>query len=256
MPNMGPEKMVRQPAGPQHGGALLGARYEALYAAYYSEQSLRKREISASQTVAQLRRVIAGSHFSRLLDVGAGEGSVLFELDRAGIGEELYAVEISRSGVERLRAKGIPHLKGADLFDGYRIPYPDKHFDLAIAIHVLEHIEHERLFLRELGRVARRVYVEVPLELRLKVDRAISFGRQFGHINFYTPATLGALLQSTGLDVERRGVFAASMEYEALVGGQLSGRLKHLVRSLCLKVAPGIAPWLFTYIGYALCNCP
>lgn len=236
---------------------ILGKQYQELYSNYYSEpQDLqRKREISAEQTVDCMREALSGKSFRKLLDVGAGDGNVLTQLSRQKFVDELYAVEISESGVAAIKAKPLPQVRDVQLFDGYKIPYPDKFFDLAIAVHVLEHVEHERLFLQELNRVARHLYVEVPLEHGLGVQRSISNGKKFGHINFYTIDTLRGLLESSGLKVLGYKVVTASLEYEQHMSGRAKGWLKNTIRKTALAAAPGLAPWCLIYNGYAYCEC-
>ncbi len=240
-----------------HRDQLVHKEYQDLYADYYrtSEETLEKREISAEQTVEYLTGVIGRARYRKLLDVGAGDGNVLAQLDRLRIAEELYALEISPSGIEAIRARHLSALRDAQVFDGYHIAYPDKYFDLAVAIHVLEHVEHERMLLREMSRVARHVYVEVPLEHGLKVGRSIRDGRRFGHINFYTPDTLRSLLESSGLKVTQCRVGASSLRYEQHVSGRMRGFLKNAVRNFALRMSPGLAPWFIVYNGYAYCEC-
>ena len=43
-----------------------------------------------------------------------------------------------------------------------RLPYPDKYFDYIYCSHVLEHLKHPIAGARELSRVGKRGYVEVP----------------------------------------------------------------------------------------------
>jgi SAM-dependent methyltransferase len=236
---------------------LVRKQYLDLYADYYGSgaETAAKREIAAQQTMSYLSSVIGSHRFERLLDVGAGDGNVLSELARRGIADELYALEISSSGIEAIQARQLARVKEAMLFDGYHIPYPDKHFDLAVAIHVLEHVEHERLLLQEMRRVARRVYIEVPLEHGFGVRRSIASGRLFGHINFYTPDTLRNLLESAGLEVSDCRVGASSLRYEQHVSGRLRGYLKGAVRRLALKAFPRAAPWFIVYNGFAYCDC-
>lgn len=236
---------------------LVDERYRALYADYYSQgnESAAKREISAQQSVSYLASVVDITQCGKLLDVGAGDGSVLSELARRGIGSEFYAVEISPSGVEAIKARKLAALKAASLFDGYQLPFPDKSFDLAIALHVLEHVEHERLLLREMRRVARRIYIEVPLEHGLRVERSIAAGKPFGHVNFYTSHTLRALLESCGLDVIDCRVATSSLLYEQHVSGRVKGFVKHALRSVALAAMPSVAPWLVVYNGFAFCEC-
>ncbi len=236
---------------------LIGKEYRDLYAGYYSNANptLLKREISAVQSVNCLVGAIGSRAPRNLLDVGAGDGNVLSQLDARGFSAELFAVEVSASGVEAIKSKQLRMLRDVQLFDGYRIPYPDKHFDLAIAVHVLEHVEHERLFLREIRRVAKFAHIEVPLEHGFRIQRAIDSGKKFGHINFYTRETLVSLLDSSGLSVLECRVVPSSLQYEQHLSGRAKGWIKNIIRRSALTIAPTVAPRLMVYNAYAYCEC-
>jgi ubiquinone/menaquinone biosynthesis C-methylase UbiE len=236
---------------------LVGKQYQDLYKGYYSnaDRTIAKREISAVQSVNCIIDAIGGRTPGKLLDVGAGDGNVLVQLDARGVSAELYAVEISASGVDAIRSKSLSRLRDVRLFDGYKIPYPDKHFDLAIAVHVLEHVEHERLFLREIRRVSRYAHIEVPLEHGLRIQRSIDNGKMYGHINFYTKETLRSLLSSSGMSVMECKIVPPSLGYEQYLSGWVKGWLKNLVRKSALTIAPAVAPWLMVYNAYAYCEC-
>jgi hypothetical protein len=68
-------------------------------------------------------------------------------------------------------------------------------------IPVLEHVEHERILIRELKRVAQYIVIEVPKDYRYGVDKRMKHFLAYGHINMYTPTSLRFLLQSEGLDI-------------------------------------------------------
>jgi ubiquinone/menaquinone biosynthesis C-methylase UbiE len=202
-----------------------------------------KRMLTARDAVASLD-VLAGPRFGHLVDVGAGDGSVLLQLHENGSCESLAAVEISSSGVGAIKARGIPDLR-VEHFDGYTIPFADDTFDTAVCIHVLEHVEHERRFIRELSRVAKRVYVEIPLEggLRGRPNRA------YGHINYYTPPFFLNLLETSGAKPVAWRVFSSSLDVERHHYGQIGGMVRYLIRRSALKMAgPNIAPHFMTYL--------
>lgn len=46
--------------------------------------------------------------------------------------------------------------------DGYRLPFKNKSFDYVICSHILEHMKNPTMFLKEVTRVGRAGYVEVP----------------------------------------------------------------------------------------------
>src|ERR1700756_615613 len=107
---------------------LIQKQYLDLYADYYGSESetTPKRQIAAAQTMGSLTSIVGSSGFHRLLDVGAGDGNVLSAFQSRAFAEELYALEISSSGVRAIQARQLPSMRDARLFDGYHIPYPDK----------------------------------------------------------------------------------------------------------------------------------
>lgn len=237
---------------------LLNKKYANLYDGYYGDNNLldQKRKLSA---IDSARNIIAATYKCSnlsLLDVGAGDGNVLVELSGSGVFDRMVALEISDSGIEKIKLRHIPELSEIKKFDGYQIPFKNKDFDLAIAIHVLEHVEHERLFLSELGRVSKKALIEVPLEHGFNIHRAISNGKITGHINFYTIETLASLLETSGFKIIDAKVGAPSVEYEQLLYGVNKGRFKSIIRNTLLKFFPTIAPKFFTYNGFVYCDCP
>jgi predicted TPR repeat methyltransferase len=187
-----------------------------------------------------------------LLDIGAGDGSLLEELCRRDFAEEYHAVEISQSGLQAIARRNLPKLISTKRFDGYRIEAREGEFDLGLAVHVLEHVEHERFFLREAARVCQQLYIEVPLELNVSIRRSIKLGSRFGHINFYTPETFRSLLKSSGLRVLDVKLFACTLRYEQFVSGKRIGLAKYLLRNIFLRIAPRFAPFVLTYLAGAL----
>jgi len=134
-----------------------------------------------------------------LLEIGAGDGAILNELAEADFCPSMHAVEISASGVSVIASRGIKHLESCSQFDGYTLTYPDKYFDLIILSHVLEHVEHERVLLREILRVGKNFVIEIPLDYNsLENDENRSLLLSYGHINVYTTKILKFLLHTTG----------------------------------------------------------
>ncbi|TIN35824.1 MAG: class I SAM-dependent methyltransferase [Mesorhizobium sp.] len=227
----------------------------AMYDDYYTVGEVsEKREITSVQTIAHIEEIVEGEVFETILDIGAGEGAVLDKLNKRGLGKTLAAVEISSSGVEVINSRKIPNLESVSRFDGYHIPHPDKSFDLGLAIHVVEHVEHERQFLAEAARVCKKLYIEVPLEHTRDLSKAIRMSGPFGHINFYTAQSLENLLKTSGLKVERLRVFGHSLPYEQHLAGHTKGWLKYQIRTGLLKIAPKTAMRNIAYMAGALCS--
>ncbi len=226
-----------------------------MYDGYYADGSVsEKRAIAARQSVGHLRKITNGQSFASIIDIGAGDGSVLSELSASRFATKLAAVEISGSGLQAIKSRHIGGLESADQFDGYKIPHPDKAFDLSLAIHVLEHVEHERMFLYEAKRVSRNLYIEVPLELTNNLDKSIRESGPYGHINFYTPGSFENLLKTCGLKVDRLMVFPHDIEYEQHLAGNAKGWAKYHIRQNFLRFAPKSAVRNMVYMAGALCS--
>ncbi|MER8767312.1 class I SAM-dependent methyltransferase [Mesorhizobium sp. M0960] len=227
----------------------------AIYDDYYAGDKVHaKREIASVQSVDHVKEFVQGEIFDTILDIGGGEGAVLDKLNKRGFGKTLAAVEISSSGIEAINSRKIPNLESVLHFDGYHIPHPDKSFDLGLAIHVVEHVEHERMFLREAARVCKKLYIEVPLEHTRDLSKAIRMSGPYGHINFYTTQTFENLLKTSGLKVERLKAFGQSLPYEQYLAGRSKGWLKYQIRTGLLKVAPKTAMRSMAYMAGALCS--
>jgi len=216
-----------------------------LYEDYYQPDPFEdlKRDLAARDSVDQIVR-LGGSNLGRTLDVGAGEGAVSTEIDRGGLASEIVAVEISKAGIARILDRKLPSLRSAELFDGYKLPFPDRSFDTAVCAHVIEHVEHERLFLREVARVAKHLYLVAPLEggARRRVYRGM------GHINYYHPMTLINLLETSGFSVAAHDVYPSSTAYERHISGRPIGTAKSLIRKTVRKLFGYKASHMMTYV--------
>ncbi|GGM86420.1 hypothetical protein GCM10010967_18360 [Dyadobacter beijingensis] len=173
------------------------------YSAQYDENMVEWRNTGAKFKAKNIVALSKHISFKNVLEVGAGEGSILNWLAQWDFCNDLNCVEISESGIERIKSKNIPNLHDILLFDGYKIPYPDNHFDLVICSHVLEHVEHERMLLREIKRVSKYQIFEVPIDFSFYVDRKLKHFLSYGHINIYTPSLFRFLLKSENFEVEK-----------------------------------------------------
>ncbi len=180
---------------------MLSEDVKSAYNEFYKSSDEAWRMLGAKAKARNIMDVCKSIAPERILEVGAGDGSILHFLDGANFGKAIYALEIADTGVERIKNRKLKSLHSVQSFDGYTIPYPDSYFDLVILAHVLEHVEHERILIRELNRVAKHVVVEVPLDYRFGVDKRMKHFLNYGHINMYTPTLIRFLLQGEGLEI-------------------------------------------------------
>ena len=232
---------------------MLSQELKELYDGYYSKGVKKKRLLSAVDSVREIKLITEGLQIKKLLDVGSGDGTVLEQIEKAKIAESLSVAEISSSSIEIIKNRSLKSLDEIKQFDGYEIPYEDKAFDLAMATYVLEHVEHERLFLKEMARVANYVMISVPLENTKSIAKALVAGKKIGHINFYTIETFKSILETSGLEVVEIKSYTTSKAYEVHCSKKY-GRYKFMIRNAALKFFPKIARRNFTYMGIALCK--
>jgi len=171
------------------------------YNDFYTGNEVEWRMLGAKAKARNIIEVCENINHNKVLEVGAGDGSILHYLDEWKFAPELYALEIAESGVSLIEKRKLASVKEIKTFDGYTIPYADNAFDLVILAHVLEHVEHERILIRELKRVAKHLVIEVPLDYRFGVDKRMKHFLDYGHINMYTPTLIRFLLQSEGLEI-------------------------------------------------------
>jgi SAM-dependent methyltransferase len=230
---------------------VVSEQLKAKYAGYYEGESFW-RSLGAAAKADNIVRLCKTVRHDRILEIGSGEGSVLQWLSDLNFGTDLYSIEISESAVATINGRSIPRVRECRLFDGYRIQYENRHFDLAVLSHVLEHVEYPRRLLYEASRVAHHVFIEVPLEdtLRLKND---FISNEVGHINFYSRKAIRRLVQTCDLRVLSQVVTNAPLSAYKYQFGRL-GLMKYTIKEVLLRLCPPLAGSLFTYHSALLCS--
>jgi SAM-dependent methyltransferase len=116
-----------------------------------AEQGDQPREIALPGMHEHVMKMVRAEHPDprgvRVLDAGAGEGSLAARLHAGG-----YDVAACDLFPEMFRASGVECLK-ADAVD--RLPYGDEEFDLVAVVEVIEHLDGHASFYRELNRVLK-----------------------------------------------------------------------------------------------------
>lgn len=91
---------------------------------------------------------------SRILDVGCAKGFMLHDFSQLIEGIEVAGVDVSPYAIEHAMESMKPFVKVAD---ARKLPYPDRSFDLVIAINTIHNLERADLIqsLREIQRVSK-----------------------------------------------------------------------------------------------------
>lgn len=135
------------------------------------------------------RRTVSGP--LRVLDAGCGTGRNLLEFSVLG---PVQGVEISSEAIEFCAERGIHGITQAPIEN---MPLADGSFDLVLATDVIEHLDDDRLALRELWRVAApgaRLLVTVPAYRWLWGPH----DEIYHHVRRYTLASLREALFASG----------------------------------------------------------
>jgi ubiquinone/menaquinone biosynthesis C-methylase UbiE len=233
---------------------LVDNQLKQNYDAYYEEGALEWRRLGAIDKVDNIVRLCTSIPHDKILEVGAGDGSILQEMSNRKFGNAHYALEISRSGIEVIQQRSISTLVECKEFDGYTIPYDNNSFDLVILTHVLEHVEYPRKLLYELARVTKYVCIEVPLEDNRRSPKDYK-PTSLGHINFYNPQTFRHLVQTCGFGIVDQTVTNVPIQMYRHSDG-LKGIIQFSIKELGLRLFPHMATACWTYHSTLLCSSP
>jgi SAM-dependent methyltransferase len=123
-------------------------------------------------------------------------------VDLGGTGSMLKPWHQHVTALDDLSGFGKGHRLTADHFvrgDVCSLPFADDQFDVAVLAEVLEHVSEPWRAMQEAGRVANRVLITTPDEMRW--ETGIAF-RVSGHLRWYTVDLLALHLRRAGLDGE------------------------------------------------------
>jgi SAM-dependent methyltransferase len=188
------------------------------YDDYYEQmgrEERRWRKLSARIKAGNVAALVAPASINSILEIGCGDGALLRAMAERGIARLYWGTEISGIAAARARAQPIPAPGEVLVAESASLPFPDGCFDLAVLSHVVEHLQDPAAAIHEAGRVARRVFIEVPLErtwvrlLKLAVRGRLTDPdiHDSGHIQLLDRLRLRRLVADAGLTVERERLF-------------------------------------------------
>ena len=137
-----------------------------------------------------LDAMLAGLEPLRILEVGVGEGQVMSRLSERFEDVPILGVDLPDAALaDDWRERRLTCLFG----DATALPFPDRSFDLVLAIEVLEHVPSPARALSELARVCSGTFIaSVPFEPIWRAGNIIrrryvsDWGNTPGHVNHWT----------------------------------------------------------------------
>ncbi len=119
----------------------------------YLMNSIPRDHFHQSSGESVLRaRAAAGLEAPKVLDFGCGDGRSIDLFREAMPNSDWTGVDIPSSPEVDLRRRTDGRFV---TYDGYKLPFPDKHFDLVYSYQVLEHVRKPEMALSEVMRVLR-----------------------------------------------------------------------------------------------------
>src|SRR5690349_18373494 len=155
--------------------------------------------VTKADHVVRLLERAGVAELDTIAEIGCGDGSVLDELGRLGIGASRVGMDISSSALAIAAER--PAIDAVHQFDGVRIPADDRAYDLVLSTHVLEHVPTPEPLVDELLRVSRRALViEVPLERNVSARRpaARAASEAAGHLHRFDRPQIRRMITRAG----------------------------------------------------------
>ncbi len=146
------------------------------------------REISLVENIAH----VLPRSFSNLIDVGCGEGYLLYALQKKWKDAQYFGFDLTQGRITATQ-KNVPSallLRG----DVLHLPFPDNAFDIVVCSELLEHMEAYQHVVDELLRITRkRLVITVPNELplvKIMCPKCKTKHYYDGHVNYFTAEKL------------------------------------------------------------------
>jgi len=150
--------------------AVGSARDESANAATEWALALFRRSVLKQEKYRQIERLLGPVEGKVCLDIGADNGVISLLLRQKG--GEWHSADLDEASVTAIRGLVRDNVYR---LDGGPTPFPDRMFDVVVIVDYLEHIEGDRAFAAELGRILKPggvLIVNVPhFQPRLLLNR-------------------------------------------------------------------------------------
>jgi cyclopropane fatty-acyl-phospholipid synthase-like methyltransferase len=205
---------------------------DAPWKAHQIEEMIKRNEISVD----------------RICEVGCGTGQILLTLEQAFPAASLSGYEISSQAFGRASPKETPRTK---FYLQDLLAERDLHFDLVLAIDVMEHVEDYISFVKGLKDIGTYKIFHIPLDLSVQsILRAwpiAELRRNVGHIQYFFKQTALATLEDCGYTVVDHCYTASRLE---LPNQAISSRMMRIPRRMMFAMNADFAVRLLG--GYSL----
>jgi 2-polyprenyl-3-methyl-5-hydroxy-6-metoxy-1,4-benzoquinol methylase len=174
-------------------------QYSAIYSAQLDAEA-KWLAIGAVEKANSIERLVSPriSHPKRIVELGAGTGAIIAELQRRNFADAYVAVDYSTDATEYMRR----NLTNVEVLQADIVEEPvGGTFDVVVISHVLEHLESPDTFLAALVRNLdfRFAVIECPLEKLAASQLKNLFRDRYqnlaGHVQFFNRRSLSAVVR-------------------------------------------------------------
>ncbi len=185
---------------------------------------------------------------SSIIDLGCGNGSLLHSLMQKGKCTRAVGLEISESGVEISKKKGIDARLGRI---DETLPFADEEFDLSVCNVTIQMVMYPEVLLKEMKRISKKQIVSFPnfgfyrnrLDMLLhgRMPKPCMFGYSWystGHIHQLSISDFKELVESVGgLEIEKFSTVFSNNSFKDTLTGMIPNLFSLLPLFLLRKTA-------------------
>lgn len=180
--------------------------------AFYEKTS----ELDNERGLFHCAEIMSKYCYGKVLDVGAGQGSVTQALTRnTFVIEDITAIEKSYYNIRHLRKIGIRNIISFNI-DQYPFPLASETFDTIICTDVIEHLLSPYLLLTEIHRLLKpngNLILVTPDARRAPITTP--------HIHYFSPATIECMFKRTGY-------YRIKRIYNGILSPKLTNLIQHI----------------------------
>jgi cyclopropane fatty-acyl-phospholipid synthase-like methyltransferase len=216
----------------------------------YAQKNPTWHEEDAPWKAGHIERMIRKNRLptGQICEIGCGTGEILLTLEKAFPDAVLSGYEISPQAFQRAEKKITP--RTSFYFDDL-LQKSDMHFDIVLAIDVIEHVEDHLSFIKKLKQFGTYKIFHIPLDLSVQsVMRSwpiLELRRNVGHIHYFFKHTALATLEDCGYTIVDHCYTASRLE---LPNQAFSSRVMQIPRRMMFAANADLAVRLLG--GYSL----
>ena len=154
------------------------------------------REISLAENIIRALP-FANAKGGKIIDIGCGEGYLLYKIHEKYPQAELYGLDLSQGRITKTKE----HVPVSNLLRGdvLSLPFPDNSFDIVVCSELLEHMDAYKKVVDELVRISKKtIIITVPNELKLvsvMCPKCQTKHYLDEHVNFFTAKKLKEIFE-------------------------------------------------------------